>query len=149
MKTYYKYFNPITIIISIVLFLLVVVLQNLPINNSASMFINPMFEEAVRYLVLLFGGIVYCITYTLTFAIYEFCHYINSYIVNHTISFTAITIRTICIIIHIFYAFIQISSIGYYQKTKKLRYVFLGLIAAYLAHFTWNSIGYVNYILIR
>lgn len=145
MKNYHKYFNPTFIIYSCILFIIVVLLENVVYIKSPPL-IGPFIEESVRFIVILFGGPIFCVIYSFIFALLEFCYYMNVFLAEGRLGTAILLLRIICIAIHMIYCFIQVYSIHkYYHTTKKIRYIFFGFIAAFILHLLWNNILMVQY----
>lgn len=95
----------------------------------------PILEESFRALSVLMG---FPLLYTLFLAITEFIIYILAY-ASIDDSLTFIFLRILCILNHLLYFFIQVTSFNIAKRNNNVWVFILGYFAAISVHFLWNS----------
>ena len=139
-----KYLNPIAVLISFILMILVSYSERL-LPSTLSIFLAPAIEETSKFLVLIILGIPGSITYTFIFSIIEFSGYIRYFIfMTGTITLDFVVLRLLVVCIHFVFLGAQLAGYNLYMRTKSKIYLLLGLIAAILLHLSWNTGGILN-----
>ena len=112
--------------------------------------IPPLIEESSKLLALTLN-IHFAITYTLIFSVMEFVHYYQL-ITESTGSFDIkyLIMRSICVILHFIYLYVQIIGFKLYYKTEWKGCIILSFIMAWLLHVAWNGFfGKLVFVLIQ
>ena len=112
--------------------------------------IPPLVEESSKLLAITFN-FHFAIIYTLVFSLMEFHHYFVL-ISDSTGSFAPkyLIMRSICVILHFVYLWVQIMGFKLYFKTEWKGYIILSFTMAWLLHVAWNGFfGKLVFVLIQ